>query len=187
MRQRYLAVGLALAISGVFASQPTPQAQSQSLVPPDFVAAQAQVGCGNAPAKRVTIVSDSDLKTTTLRIPNFQTVLTTTFTIPGTAQTCVVATFSTMQLGADFHANAALTAYQIDINGVPMVGHFPSCYGLAPCFGHSGDGDLDQIQMQAWQRLNPGTYTIRVRFASDPSSTSAESQVAGSVLTITEK
>ena len=95
---------------------------------------------------------------------NLQTLLETTVSVGGPAQSCVVAYFSAVVKPSDNYM-----VFQVTLDGVPMHGHTlfyaqPS----TPVVIEMEETDLDQARMIAHQfflKVDPGVHTVKVSVA----------------------
>jgi len=162
-------------------------AAAQAIVDPG-VQINAQIACPVSPAAKITAVSDSAVRTTTTDFPAFDPVplLTTNFTIAGTAASCVAAHFSVMQGAQATYGRRLWTMYRVEIDGVPMQAHY-SLFGGPLAVGHTATGDLNMVSYDFWQRIGPGAHTIRVLFSGFGGGGSPGAIVVAPVLTVERK
>jgi len=181
----YFIAAITLIVSVLFANS----ARAQTAIDPGPVAnSHSQVSCATSPSAKITTVSDPGVHTTTVDFPAFEPVplLTMNFTIAGTAASCVAAHFSVMQGAEDTYGRRLWTMYRVEIDGVPMQGHFPLFSGPLTV-GHTADQDLDMVSYNFWQRIGPGAHTIRVLFSGYGGSGSPGAIVVAPVLTVERK
>jgi hypothetical protein len=137
------------------------------LAVPALAAAQPIV-CRSATGtvKAVTISEDYFPVTTRFQmdIPNLQPLLTTSISVTGTGQSCVLADFSAVVKPTDNYM-----VFQVTLDGVPMHGHtvtFPN--PLTPVVIETEETDLNQPRMVAHQfflKVAPGVHTVTVNVA----------------------
>ena len=187
IKNRFVTFGLTVALSGLAVGQVNAQALRDIGVAPE---SHSQVGCSSSAAGKITMVSDPDVHVTATDFPAFDPapLLTANFSIGGSAAVCVAAHFSVMQGAQETYGQRIWTMYRVEIDGVPMNGHFP-LFGGPLVVGHTADQDLDMVSYNFWLRIPPGAHTIRVLYSghSPDGSGAPGAVVAAPVLTLERK
>ena len=187
IKNRLVTFALTFALSGLAIGQANAQALGGIGVAPE---SHSQVGCASSAAGKITMVSDPGVHITATDFPAFDPapLLTANFSIGGTAAVCVAAHFSVMQGAQESYGQRIWTMYRVEIDGVPMNGHFP-LFGGPLAVGHTADQDLDMVSYNFWLRIPPGAHTIRVLYSgySPDGSGAPGAIVAAPVLTLERK
>ena len=129
-------------------------------------AAELTCASDSGHVKVVTLSEDYFPVTTQFQFdsPNLQTVMKATIVVPGETSSCVLAYFSAVATPTDNYL-----VFQLSINGAPMRGHHAFYASpLTPVVLETEETDRNLPRMvahHAFQRLNPGTYTIEVKVA----------------------